>query len=106
MSKDVERLFRNINQADIPYRVFEPPSVPSPAIGHAEPEPEAAPEPATWPAEAAPVAERSQVLRKYRESTEVKPVARPGPGTPLKPIFDRIREKCQAPEAERAKPPA
>jgi hypothetical protein len=106
MSKDVERLFRNINQADIPYRVFEPPSVPSPAIGHAEPEPEIAPELTTWPTEAPPAAARSQVFRKYRESAEPQPAAQSGPGTPLKPIFDRIRERCQAAEAERAKPSA
>ena len=95
MSKDVERLFRNINQAGIPYQVFDPPSVPSPAIGHAEPEaiPEAiALEPATWPSEPPPAAGRSKVFRKYLIDAEVQP----GAGTPLKSIFDRMREKHPA----------
>lgn len=93
MSKDVERLFRNINQVNIPYQVFEPPTVPSPAIGHAEPEPEPlAPEPLTWPLDPAPSKARSKVFRKYLVNVEAEPTA----GVLLKPIFDRMREKCQA----------
>jgi hypothetical protein len=91
MSKDVERLFRNINQAGLPYQVFEPPSVPSPAIGHAEPE-ALAPEPTTWPLHPTPRAARSKVFRKYLVNVEAQPAV----GTPLKPIFDRMREKCRA----------
>lgn len=91
MSKDVERLFRNINQVNLPYQVFEPPSVPSPAIGHAEPE-MLAPELTTWPLDPAPSAARSNVFRKYLVNVEAQPVV----GTPLKPIFDRMREQCRA----------
>jgi hypothetical protein len=92
MSKDVERLFRNINQVGIPYQVFDPPKVPSPAIGHAEPEPELA----VLTAEPAPAAARSKVFRKYRAEAEVSPVAKAGAGTPLKPVFDRMREHLLA----------
>jgi hypothetical protein len=91
MSKDVERLFRNINQVDLPYRVFEPPTVPSPAIGHAEPE-VIEPEPTTWPLDPSPRAARSKVFRNYLVNAEVEATV----GTPLKPIFDRMREKLRA----------
>jgi hypothetical protein len=94
MSKDVERLFRNINQAGIPYQVFDPPNVPSPAIGHAEPEPMVALEPTTWPSVSLPVADRSKVFRKYLVNAGAQPV-----GTPLQPIFERMREKHEATRA-------
>jgi hypothetical protein len=91
MSKDVERLFRNINQVNIPYQVFEPPTVPSPAIGHAETE-VIEPELTSWPADPSPRSAKSKVFRKYLVEAEAEPSA----GTPLKPIFDRLREKCRA----------
>ncbi len=99
MSKDVERLFRNINQADIPYRVFDPPTVPSPAIGHAEPEPPVASELTTWTVQPSSGAARSKVFRKYRASDEAKLAAKPEAGTPLQAIFDRMREKRQSAKA-------
>jgi hypothetical protein len=101
MSKDVEQLFRNINQADLPYRVFEPPLVPSPAIGHAEPEPMVHGEVTTWTGEAGPAPARSKVFRNYLANAEAQPAVA---GTPLKPIFDRMREKHLAIQARRAKP--
>lgn len=94
MSEDIQRLFRNINQADIPYQVFEPPTVPSPAIGHAEPETIVL-EPATWTSEPPPAA-RGKVFGKYVAGAQAEAAAEPVVGTPLKPIFDRLREKCRA----------
>jgi hypothetical protein len=95
MSKDVERLFRNINQVNLPYQVFEPPSVPSPAIGHAEPETFAS-ELTIWPNDPAPTGARSKVFRKYLNAeAQPQPVA----GAALKPIFDRMREKYLASKA-------
>jgi hypothetical protein len=91
VTKDVQQLFRNINQADLPYQVFEPPIVRSPAIGHAEPEPLVLREPTTWAMEP-PAAAKSPVFRKYRADEKAETAA----GTPLKPIFDRMREKYQA----------
>jgi hypothetical protein len=108
MTEDIERLFRNINQAHIPYQVFEPPTVPSPAIGHAEPETLLAePErrvvelrPARQQMEPAPQlvqeAAKSGVFRKYVEDDAVGAAAETGGGTPLQPIFDRLREKVRA----------
>ena len=96
MSEDIQRLFRNINQADIPYQVFEPPTVPSPAIGHAEPETLVI-EPATWTPEPPPAATtRGKVFGKYVATAKAESVVDPVVGTPLKPIFDRLREKCRA----------
>ncbi|KQY27721.1 hypothetical protein ASD21_09490 [Caulobacter sp. Root1455] len=90
MSKDVEQLFRNINQTNIPYREFEPPNVPSPAVGYVELERELT----TWADNPAPAAPRSKVFRRYLSSGSVE--AQPAAGTALESIFDRMREKCQA----------
>lgn len=103
MTEDIERLFRNINQAHIPYQVFEPPTVPSPAIGHAEPNTIAL-EPVTWtePTPAAPAAAaasatpRGKVFGKYTSPAKTEPAVEAEDGTALKPIFDRLRAKCRA----------
>jgi hypothetical protein len=102
MSEDIERLFRNINQAGVPYHVFEPPTVPSPAIGKAEPELIVS-EQATWAIEVPPSAPpesiapaKSGVFRKYVADEKAEPAAGLGAGTPLQPIFDRLREKYAA----------
>jgi len=100
MTEDIQRLFRNINQADIPYQVFDPPSVPSPAIGHAEPEMISL-EPVTWAREAsaatpsAASTPRGKVFGKYTASATTQPAVEANTGTALKPIFDRLREKCR-----------
>jgi hypothetical protein len=98
MTEDIERLFRNINQAHIPYQVFEPPTVPSPAIGHAEPETIRL-ETATWtpepPAAAPSGTNRGKVFGKYTAPANSQPAVEAHAGTALKPIFDRLREKCR-----------
>ena len=85
MGKDVEQLFRNINQANIPYREFDPPTVPSPALGYDQPEREVT----TWEPNSELGAPKSRVFRKFVGDAQPQTPA----GTPLESIFERMREK-------------
>lgn len=108
MSEDIERLFRNINQSGVPYQVFEPPTVPSPAIGKAGSETillettsweTEIPTPAAPPEQLAPepAGAKRGVFRKYVAAEAADAAgSEPAAGTPLQPIFDRLREKYAA----------